>query len=153
VKKPPEEISKFFEAKVIAVAGVSRNEGIGNGILKKFREAGYTAYPVNPNAAEINGEQCYPDVRSLPQRADAVFITTAPGKSVEIVEQCVTAGIKNVWMHRAFGQGSVSGEAVELCRENGINCVASGCPFMYLAPVDPFHRCLRWILRLQRKAG
>ena len=27
--------------------------------------------------------------------------------------------------------------------------IAAGCPFLYLDPVDPFHRFIRWLLGVQ----
>ena len=56
--------------------------------------------------------------------------------------------MRSVWLHRSFGQGSVSKDAVEYCREHDISCIAGGCPLMYCRPVDPGHACMRWVLNL-----
>ena len=61
---------------------------------------------------------------------------------------CSERGVGQVWFHRSFGQGSVSNEAVQECKTNGIKCIVGGCPLMYCEPIDFGHRCMRWLLRL-----
>jgi hypothetical protein len=46
-------------------------------------------------------------------------------------------------MHRSFGGGSVSKEAHELCRQNGIASIAGGCPLMYGPTSDGGHRFMK----------
>jgi predicted CoA-binding protein len=96
----------------------------------------------------VEGDECYADVASIPRGVDGVFIATHPDVTSTIVEQCRQAGVGQVWMHRSFGQGSVSEVAVELCKESGISVIPGGCPMMFCEPVDLGHRCLRWVLRL-----
>jgi predicted CoA-binding protein len=117
-------------------------------VVKKLRDSGHIVFAVNPNAREIDGEPCYPDLASLPDPVEAVFIATHPDMSAGIIKQCASLGIDRVWIHRSFGHGSVSDEAVKEAKSLGIDCIAGGCPMMYCAPVDPFHRCMRWILKL-----
>jgi uncharacterized protein len=57
--------------------------------------------------------------------------------------------VRQVWFHRSFGTGSVSGEAVRECNARRIQCIVGGCPLMYCEPVDLGHRCFRWWLRLR----
>jgi predicted CoA-binding protein len=66
----------------------------------------------------------------------------------EIVRQCAELGIRRVWMHRSFGEGSVSQTAVDFCRKNQIAVIPGGCPMMFCEPVDFGHKCMRWILSL-----
>jgi len=51
-------------------------------------------------------------------------------------------------MHRAFGAGSVSEEAVTFCRTYEIAIIPGSCPMMFCEPVDAGHTCIRWILKL-----
>jgi uncharacterized protein len=148
-------ISDFLDQKALAVAGVSGRDmqSPSNAIFRKFKEAGYRVYPVNPNASTVEGETCYPDVKSLPESVGGVVIATAPSAAASVARDCVEAGIKIVWFHRSFGGGSYSDEAVSLCREKGIAVISSGCPLMYCEPVDPGHKCIRWILKFFGRAG
>jgi len=147
--KLPEVVEQFLARKRIAVAGVSRNSGeAANAVYRKLRDAGYEAFPTNPNAAEVEGARCYPDLKSVPGGIDAVVIATRPDISVDVVRQCGDLGIDLVWFHRSFGDGSVSEEAVRECEARGIRSIVGGCPLMYCTP-DFGHRCMRWLLRLQ----
>jgi hypothetical protein len=77
---------------------------------------------------------------------DAVVIATAPEVAETLVRDCADAGVARVWLHRSFGQGSVSEEAVAFCREHKMTVIAGGCPMMYCQPIDWGHRCMRWAL-------
>ncbi len=140
-------IEEFLAQRRIAVAGVSRNKNeAANAVYRKLRGAGYEVFAVNPNAQTVEGDPCYPDLRSVPGGIDGVVIATHPAVSEQVAQECAQLGVSRVWMHRSFGQGSVSEEAVEICRENGIAVIAGGCPLMFCDPVDIGHRCMRWIL-------
>jgi predicted CoA-binding protein len=144
----PQPVAEFLRGKRIAVAGVSRDAGqAANAIYRKLRDAGYDALPVNPNASEVEGVRCYPDLASVPGAIEGVVVATHPKVSVEPVRQCSERGVPRVWLHRSFGQGSVSEAAIRECKARGVECIVGGCPLMYCAPVDLGHRCIRWLLR------
>jgi uncharacterized protein len=148
MKRSSESVIAFLAGKRIAVAGVSRTgHSAGNPVLRKLRKSGYDAIPVNPNAAEIDGAPCYPDLASIPGALDGVVIATHPKVSAEIVRQAAARGVTTVWFHRSFGQGSVSDEAVAECERLGLTAIVGGCPLMYCEPIDFPHRCMRAILR------
>ena len=146
-------VREFLAHQRIAVAGVSRtntNEA-ANLNYRKLRDLGYEVFAVNPNAAEVEGDRCYPDLAAIPGGVEAVLVATQPDVTTQIVHQCADLGIGYVWMHRSFGEGSVADEAVKLCEETGIRVIPGGCPMMFLAPVDLGHRCMRWLLKLTGK--
>jgi len=150
--KVPDQIAEFLRGKRIAVAGVSRQPAqAANAVYQKLQSSGYEAIPVNPNATEVEGVRCYPDLMSIPGPIDGVVVATHPHVSAELVRQCAVRGVNQVWFHRSFGQGSVSKEAIQECKARGIQCIVGGCPLMYREPVDFAHRCIRWLLRLQRR--
>jgi len=144
----PQPVSEFLQGKRFAVAGVSRQpQQAANAVFRKLRDGGYEVFPVNPNASELEGAKCYPDVRSIPGDLDGVVIATHPDIAAEVVRQCVERGVHRVWFHRSFGAGSVSDSAVRDCEAHGIQCIVGGCPLMYCEPIDLGHRCIRWWLR------
>jgi len=148
----PEAVAEFLRGRRIAVAGVSRNpRQAANAIYRRLVSGGYDVIPVNPGAATVEGVACYPDLGAIPGNVDGVIVATHPDVSVQLVRQCAERGVKQVWFHRSFGGGSVSDAAVRECKARGISCLVGGCPLMYCAPVDPFHRCMRWWLRLRRR--
>jgi uncharacterized protein len=144
-----EAIVEFLAQKRIAVAGVSRSPTeAANAIYRKLRDSGYQVFAVNPKAATLEGAACYPDLAAIPGGVDAVVVATPPQASLDVVRQCAELGIERVWLHRSFGSGSVSDEAVALGRERGIDVIPGGCPMMFCDPVDVGHKCMRWLLRL-----
>ena len=148
----PPNVAEFLAGRRFAVAGVSRDPSqAANLIYRKLRASGYDVIPVNPNAAEVEGSPCHPDVARVPGPLDCVVIATHPRMAVDLVRQCAARGVPRVWFHRSIGAGSVSDDAVRECNERGIGCIVGGCPMMYCEPVDPAHRCMRWLLRWGRR--
>ena len=146
----PESVAQFLAGTRIAVAGVSRNRGqAANAVYRKLKQSGYDVFPINPKASEVEGDRCHLDLMSVRGSVDGVVIATHPSVAVDLVRQCAEREVGRVWLHRSFGQGSVSDEAVAACRELGVECIVGGCPLMFCEPVDLGHRCMRWWL--QRK--
>ena len=132
----------------IAVTGVSRSpkDHGANVVYRRLRERGYDVVPVNPSATAVEGDPCYPDLRSIPGGVEAVVIGTAPRHALDTVKECVDLGIGWVWMHRGPVAGSVSAEATELGRAHGITVIDGGCPCMFPPTADPGHRVMRVVL-------
>jgi predicted CoA-binding protein len=148
-------VKDFLAQKKIAVVGVSDKRETGcNAGYKRFKEAGYTVYAVNPRITTFQGAPCYPDLKSIPDKPDAVFILANPKVTDQIVQQCVELGVKHVWMHCMMGTKpgasssttSVSQDAVQVCRANGIAVIPGSCPNQYLKP-DFFHALMRKMWR------
>jgi len=145
----------FLAQKKIAVVGVSDKRETGcNLAYKNFKEKGYQVYAVNPRMTSFDGAPCYSDLKSIPEKPDAVFLLTSPKVTEQIVQQCVELGIKHVWMHCMLGtrpglaasMTSVSQDAVQVCRENGIAVIPGACPNQFLK-ADSGHALMRVIWR------
>ncbi len=121
----PDVVREFLNKKnVIAVVGASRNpEKYGHQVYKDLKEAGYKVYPVNPNAADVLGDKCYPDLNSLPVKPDVVNFVVPPKVTEEVVKACKGLGITKVWMQ----PGSESEKAILFCNDNGIDVVYGVC--------------------------
>jgi hypothetical protein len=144
----PPPVERFLSGRRIAIAGVSRESGqAANIIFKKLAGAGYEVIPVNPKTTEVDGVRCYPDLASVPGEVDGVVVATHSKVAADVVRQCAERGVKQIWFHRSFGDGSVSEEAVRECEARGIEPIVGGCPMMFCAPVDPVHACMRWFLQ------
>jgi predicted CoA-binding protein len=145
-----EAAAAFLGNKRIAVTGVSRNpKGHGSNIVyERLRSRGYEVFAVNPNADEVEGDRCYPDLASIPGGVEAVVIGTRPEHAEATMRQCAEAGIRHVWMHRGPGPGSVSPEAAALGRQHGVTVIDGGCPLMFGPTADFGHKCMRPILTL-----
>ena len=145
-----EAASEFLSHKRIAVAGVSRQAAGhgGNVVYTRLRDRGYQVFAVNPNATTVEGDACYHDLQSIPGGVEGVVIATNADASESVVRECLDLGITRVWMHRAFGQGSVSDAATKLGRDGGMTVIDGGCPLMYPPTADFGHRCMRFMLSL-----
>jgi len=146
-----EAASKFLAKKRIAVAGVSRESGGshgGNPVYVRLRDRGYDVYAVNPNADQVEGDDAYPNLGTIPGGVDAVVIATRPEVAPSVMEECINLGINYVWMHRGPGAGSVSHEAAEMGRKAGVQVIEGGCPLMYGPTGDVGHKVLRGVLSM-----
>lgn len=151
--KIKEAASEFLASKRVAVTGVSRhpkNHG-SNIVYKRLRERGYEVFAVNPNADEVEGDQCFHDLRSIPGGVDAVVIATRPEAAQETMRECTGLGIKHVWMHRGPGAGSVSKAAADYGRQHGIAVIDGGCPCMFGPTADVGHKAMRIVFALSGK--
>lgn len=146
-------VQEFLAQEKIAVVGVSDLRETGcNAAYRRFKDAGYRVSGVNPRLTTYEGDPCYPDLTAIPEKPDAVFILANPSVTEEIVQQCVDLGVKHVWMHCMMGTKpglsasttSVSQDAVQVCRENGITVIPGSCPNQFLKP-DFGHRLMRVI--------
>lgn len=148
-----EAAEQFLAHNRIAVTGVSANpEGHGsNAVFVRLRERGYTVFAVNPNSPTAEGEPTFPDLHSIPGGVEAVVIGTRPEHAEATMREAISLGIRDVWMHRAFGAGSVSPEATQLGRTNGVTVIDGGCPLMFAATSDGGHRFMCRMLTLTGK--
>jgi predicted CoA-binding protein len=149
-------VQGFLAQKKIAVVGVSDKRETGcNLAYTKFKESGYRVFAVNPRIREFAGDSCYPNLKSIPEKPDAVFILASPKVTDQIVQECVDLGVKHVWMHCMMGtkpglaanMTSVSRDAVAVCHENGIAVIPGSCPNQFLSP-DFGHAMMRGLFRL-----
>ena len=148
-----ETATEFLAHKRVAVTGVSRqpaNHG-SNVVYKRLRERGFEVFAVNPNADAVEGDRCYADLKSVPVDLEWVVIGTRPETAEDTMRECVDLGISRVWMHRSFGEGSVSDAATAFGREHGVQVIDGGCPCMYDPVADPAHKVMRTMLQLTRK--
>jgi uncharacterized protein len=142
--------AEFLAGQRVAVTGVSRTpqDHGANVVYQRLRQRGYQVYAVNPNADQVEGDTCYHDLKSIPGGVDWVVIATRPEAAEAAIRECADLGIKQVWMHRGPGQGSVSQAAAEFGREQGITVIDGGCPCMFGPASDPGHKAMRFVLTL-----
>ena len=139
--------AEFLSHRRIALAGASgETPNAGNIIYRRLRSDGFDVFAVNPHADLVEGDRCFHELAEIEGGVDVVVVATPPAASVAVVQDCVRTGTSRVWLHRAFGEGTVSADAVALCEREGIHVIAGACPMMFLQPVDVGHRCIRWVL-------
>lgn len=116
-------------AKTIAVVGCSAREvRTSHKIARYLQDAGYRMIPVNPNYEEVHGEQCYPNVQSVPEAIDIVDIFRAPQYTAEMVRDVLerieeTGERPVIWTQI----GVSSPEAEKLAQEADLPYVKNRC--------------------------
>jgi|YelNatPaOPRAMG01_1025707.scaffolds.fasta_scaffold00304_19 predicted CoA-binding protein len=138
-------INEFINCKRIAIVGFSRNRHkFGNSAFSELKKRGYQVFAVHPTAKVINGEQCYPNLTSLQNKVDGVFISIKPEKVDLVLNEAASVGIKNIWLQK----GAESKENLKTAERLGLNLVYNKCILMYAPPVESVHKWHRTISKL-----
>ncbi len=135
------DIEDFLSQKRIAIVGVSRNPvSFSAKLFEEFRRRGYDVVPVNPHTPEVLGRRCFAHVQEVQPPVSAALLMTAPQVTEGVMRDCAETGISSIWIYGAGGQGSATPEAVEFCRERGIQVIRGECPLMFWRDAGWLHR-------------
>jgi len=117
-------IDNMLQLKTWAVVGATDNkEKFGYKIFKVMLEAGLEVYPINTGVNEILGRKCYPTLKDLPVKPDAVDIVVPPRVGEQILRECTELGITNVWLQ----PGADTQPVINLAKELGLTVVDHAC--------------------------
>jgi len=137
------ELETMFSPKSVAVVGASPNpKGWGGtSFILRLRDLEFPGkiYPVNPKAAEILGFKTYPKVSDIPETVDLVIVAVSGPGVPQVLEDCVTAGVKNVHIFASgFGEtGEEEGKIlerriVEIIQQGKLRVVGPNCMGLYV---------------------
>lgn len=116
-------IESFLNASTFAVAGASQDRSkYGNKIFRAIATSGRKVYPLNPTAPEVEGATAYTSISALPVVPESLSIVTPPHVTREIIQQAITAGVKNIWMQ----PGAEDAQGSRSAREAGLNVIDDG---------------------------
>jgi acetyl coenzyme A synthetase (ADP forming)-like protein len=130
------DLLPFFNPRGVAVIGASSNPAkLSFGIFKNLTQYGYQGgiYPVNPNAKEILGLPCFPDIGSVPDPVDLAVSVIGGNQTPNVLEACGKRGIKAVTIisggFREVGQegDSLEKRCIEIAHDYGIRMVGPNC--------------------------
>jgi acetyltransferase len=111
------KLESFFNPKRIALIGASINPNSVSGkVLGNLVGGGFrgVVYPVNPQFEAVLGIQCYPDLKSLPNKPDLAVICTKAEQVPEYVDKCGESGILNIIiMSAGFKEAGEEGVKLE----------------------------------------
>jgi uncharacterized protein len=117
--------------RTFAVVGASPDPSRpSHGVMGVLERNGYTVIPVNPNADEVRGHTCYPDLASIPDDVEVEVVdlfrrSEAVGRHVD---EAIKRGAKAVWMQL----GVIDEDAAQRAREAGLDVVMDMCPAIQL---------------------
>ncbi|NLM22454.1 MAG: CoA-binding protein [Peptococcaceae bacterium] len=113
----------MLQQKIWAVVGATQDpEKFGYKLYKKLKSKGYRVYAVNPLYDQIDGDNCYQDLSSLPEIPQVINMVVSPKRGKAVIEEAARLGIKYVW----FQPGTVDGELLKLTADLGLESV-QGC--------------------------
>ncbi len=137
-------IDKFLNEKRIAIVGVSRNPSdYSRAVFRKFLQLGYLAIPVNPNADEIDGIPCFPDVTAIAHPPSAALLLTSAESTWDELQGCSNAGIKLIWSRHHLDE-----RAKDFCEAAGMLVVDGYCPFLFFPDSAGVHKLHGLLLKL-----
>lgn len=143
------DVREFLAIRRMALVGVSREpKDFSRMLFREMCKRGYDMVPVNPATGELESRRCFGRVQEIDPPAEGALVMTAPRNTERVVRDCAEAGVRRVWMHRGGGQGAVSKEAADFCRQNSIHLVEGYCPFMFLPKTSFIHRVHGFLTKL-----
>jgi len=108
------------ESKTFAVLGVNQDpESYANLILKKLRDKGKTAYPVNPKYPHLFNETVYPRLEDTPSSCEVVVFVVNPHIGIHYLQSVKDLGVKAIWLQ----PGTISDELLLKAKELEIDVV------------------------------
>lgn len=138
-------VEDFLAQERLAFVGVSHDpKEFSASVYRELKAHGYALFPVNPHAAEVDGDRCVASVADLPGDLDGAVVMVTPAAAAGVVQDLVDHGVPRVWLHKGAGPSSATEEAVALCREHGVEVVDGACPMMFMEDASWFHRVHRW---------
>jgi predicted CoA-binding protein len=108
------------DQKTIAIIGASSNrEKYGNKAVRAYLNKGYTVYPVNPRADEIEGLKCYKDIRDIPGPVETASLYLPPKLTLDALDGIAEKKVETVYLN----PGTESSEVVEKAEQLGLNTI------------------------------
>jgi predicted CoA-binding protein len=120
--RAPEDILR--EAHTIAIVGASPDPArTSHRVMRYLQRAGYRCIPVNPNASEVLGEQCYASLFDLHQPIDLVDVFRRAEYCADVARDAVAADAPALWLQL----GLRSDEARDVADAAGMDYVEDAC--------------------------
>lgn len=104
----------------IAIIGASTDrQKYGNKAVRAFQQQGYQVYPVNPNAAEVEGLPAFKSIRDVPVRPKMVSVYLPPPVLLKVLPDIAARGCDELWLNPGTESEEVLAEAQRL----GLNAI------------------------------
>jgi len=137
----------FWEKRSFAVVGDAAKKNFPRLTYRGLKKLGKVVFPVDPSAAEIEGDKAYPSLEALPERVDAVVLEVPKEETKDWVAKTAEAGVKDVWIHMQ----RETPESLALAKEKGINARSGTCAVMYVNQGLTYHSIHKWIMKVAGK--
>ena len=120
----------------VAMVGASRRpDSIGAAVMTNLVAGGFTGgiYPINPQAAAIDGLPAYASLRDVPEAPELAVIGVPAAHVIQVARACGAAGVGAlVVLSAGFSEVGEAGEQrqrelVAVCRTAGMRLVGPNC--------------------------
>jgi predicted CoA-binding protein len=98
---PPEEALRALlrRVKTVAVVGLSpKSYRPSHHVARNLKAFGYRIIPVYPGVDEVLGERAYARLIDIGEPVDLVNVFRAPQHVRGVIEECLTADMKALWL-------------------------------------------------------
>jgi acyl-CoA synthetase (NDP forming) len=135
-------LHSFFWPESIAVLGASPDvHRIRGRLFRQLRENGFPGriLPINPSYQELDGLRCYPSISAVEGGIDLALIAIPAAGVAAAVEECATAGAKNVliissgFAEEGGAAGDMQAELLAVTQRTGIRACGPNCEGYYNA--------------------
>lgn len=104
-------------SKSIAVVGASADRAkYGNKAVRAFADGGWTVFPVNPTAPEIEGHPAYASLREVPAPVDRISMYVPPKIGMTMLDDIAATPHAELF----FNPGSESPELIAAAQAKGL---------------------------------
>jgi hypothetical protein len=113
---------KMLDLQKWAVVGATKKKDkFGYKMFRSLLNNGNIVYPVSLKYAEIDGVKTYKSIKDIPGDIDVVGFIVNPIVGLELIQDVIDLGIKNIWMQ----PGTRDPKIVKIATDNDINVVFS----------------------------
>ena len=129
-------LESLMYPETVAILGASRKpDKVGHAFVANLIRSGYQGkvVPVNPEAKDILGLQCYRSLEEFGGKVDLSIVVVPPKFVKEAIQSSITAGAKVITVITAGfkevgGEGTtLEQELVDLCRGQGVRLMGPNC--------------------------
>ncbi|MBI5092385.1 MAG: CoA-binding protein [Candidatus Hydrogenedentes bacterium] len=107
-------------SRTIAIIGASTDRRkYGNKAVRAFQQGGWTVYPVNAKANEVEGLKCYSSISDVPEPIDRVSMYVAPAIGKGLLKDIAAKKPGEVY----FNPGSEDDEILSQAEALGLNAI------------------------------
>lgn len=141
------ECERFWERESYAVVGHAAKRPFPKITYNALKQRGKTAYAIDPESAQIEGDAAYADFGALPGPVQAAVLELPKEETAEWVAKAADAGITEIWIH----QMTDTPEALAAAQQRGLHVLTGHCAVMYTLPGFSMHSPHRFIWKLLGK--
>lgn len=109
------------QGRVVIMGASADRTKYGNKAVRAYTAQGWTVFPINPKADQIEGVKAYKSIRDVPPPIDRVTIYLPPAVALTVLEEIATVTPGEVF----FNPGSDAPEVIERANVLGLHPIVA----------------------------